>query len=71
MKELNDFALFILAYREDHHLSKNKFAQLLDVTKETIKNWEEGEANPRYDTLVKISRITHTPVTHFFPIDCL
>ncbi len=71
MKNLNDFSLFVLAYREDHHLSKNKMAELLGVTKETIKLWEDGISNPRYDTLIMISRVTHTPVTHFFPIDCI
>ena len=48
MKNLNDFALFILAYREDHHLSKDKMAELLGVTHETIKLWEDGKANPRF-----------------------
>jgi transcriptional regulator with XRE-family HTH domain len=33
-------------YRKDAHLSRNKFAEILDVSATTIQNWESGKAVP-------------------------
>lgn len=71
MVELNDFSLFLLAYREDHRLSQGKLAELLGISKMTVSAYERGVSNPRYDTLCHISRTLKKPVTHMFPIDCI
>ncbi len=71
MPVLSDFAIFILAYREDNHLSQRELAEKIGTTQTIISWWERGNDNPRYETLVKISRALHVPVTHMFPIDCI
>lgn len=71
MKELNDFGLFILAYREDHELNKKELGALIGVDAMTLAQWEKGKNSPRYDTLIKISRALKVPVTAFFPEDVL
>lgn len=44
--------------REDLELSQFQFADLLDVDRKTVGNWEAGRNQPRYGDLMLIASVT-------------
>ena len=44
--------------REDLRLSQQEFADLLDVDRKTVSNWEGGRNHPRYGDLMLIASVT-------------
>jgi len=40
----------------------------LDISSETLSNWERGEAAPRADQLVKIAEFFDVSITYFFDL---
>lgn len=71
MTRLNDFALFILAYMEDHELTRQALADLIGVNRMTLRYWLKGDANPAYDTIIQICRALDVGVEDLFPDDCV
>lgn len=71
MKELNDFALALTAYRENHNLTQVRLAEMLGVQTNVVWTWENTVRSPRYDTLIHIARTLHIPVQDFFPEDVI
>lgn len=45
----------ILKIRKDNKMSQDEFAEILDVTRQTISNWENFKNYPDIETLIKIS----------------
>lgn len=45
----------ILKIRKDNKMSQDEFAEVLDVTRQTISNWENFKNYPDIETLIKIS----------------
>ena len=71
MKILNDFAIWLIAYREDHRLKQDELGALIGVDGSAIGAWERGECSPNYANLCKISRSLKVPITEFSPEDCI
>lgn len=45
----------ILKIRKDNKMSQDEFAEILNVTRQTISNWENFKNYPDIETLIKIS----------------
>lgn len=45
----------IVKIRKEHDLSQEKFANMFNVTRQTVSNWENEKSYPDLLTLVKIS----------------
>lgn len=45
----------ILKIRKDNKMSQDYFAEALDVTRQTVSNWENSKNYPDIETLIKIS----------------
>lgn len=45
----------ILKIRKDNKMSQDEFAEVLNVTRQTISNWENSKNYPDIETLIKIS----------------
>lgn len=45
----------ILKIRKDNKMSQDEFADILNVTRQTISNWENSKNYPDIETLIKIS----------------
>lgn len=43
--------------RKENNFSQEKLAEMLDVTRQTIANWESGITMPNSDQLLKLSKI--------------
>lgn len=51
-----DLGKKIIEMRKNAKLSQEQLAEKLDVTRQTISNWENGKLYPDIDALVKISK---------------
>lgn len=51
-----DLGKKIIEMRKNAKLSQEQLAEKLDVTRQTISNWENGKFYPDIDALVKISK---------------
>src|SRR3989338_9653321 len=62
-----DFTLgnIIKKARKEVGLSQKEFGDLLHVSDKTVSSYEVGRAVPSFDTIKKISRIVHKPITYF------
>ncbi len=45
----------ILKIRKDNKMSQEQFAEVLNVTRQTVSNWENGKNYPDIETLITIS----------------
>ena len=45
----------ILKIRKENKMSQEQFAEILNVTRQTVSNWENGNNYPDIETLIKIS----------------
>ena len=60
MKEggfLFDFGLRLRGLREKHKLSQEQLGEKVNVTRQTISNWENDNIQPSIEMLVKIARV--------------
>lgn len=51
--------------RREIGLSQKEFAQHLEVSDKTVSSYEVGRATPSFDTIKRISRIVHKPISYF------
>lgn len=51
--------------REARDISQRKLASELEVSNQTIANWEKGKSKPQLDNIVKISKYFNVPVNFF------
>ncbi len=49
----------ILKIRKDNKMSQDQFAEILNVTRQTVSNWENEKNYPDIETLIKISNEFH------------
>lgn len=49
------FGTRIKALRVSHGLNQVEFGKMLNVTKQSVSNWENGNIQPSIDMIVKIS----------------
>ena len=45
----------ILKIRKDNKMSQEQFSEILNVTRQTVSNWENGKNYPDIETLIMIS----------------
>ena len=57
----------ILIHRKRKRLSQTELAELVDVSKSTISNYESNKTQPTFDVLVKISRSLEVPLSSLIP----
>ena len=50
------------ARREAGYRTAQDFAEDLEVSVWTVRSWESGKSQPRYDVLREISRLTSRPM---------
>lgn len=56
-------------YRKAFHLSQDKLAEMLGVTRQTIISIEKGKYNPSLPLAIKIARIFHASVEDIFILE--
>ena len=42
--------------RNEYHLSQEELAELLDVSRQAVSKWEQGQGYPEVETLLRLSR---------------
>jgi len=57
-KELSILALNLRAIRKDYELTQADFGEMFGISRSLIGSYEEGRANPPYDTLIAISNFS-------------
>ena len=48
INEYSNFGIMIKKYRKDHKLTQKQFANILQVSEITIRNWETNRISPNY-----------------------
>lgn len=67
MTEIN---MNIRKYRRKKGLSQEKLAEQLNVTRQTVSNWETGKAYPDVDMVIRLSTALETDPNHLlYPAD--
>lgn len=51
-----EFGALVRRYREEKHYSREKLAELCDISDRCISNIERGVSNPKLDTVIKLCR---------------
>ena len=64
-----DLGKKIIEMRKNAKLSQEQLAEKLDVTRQTISNWENGKFYPDIDALVKISKCFHISLDDLLSYD--
>ncbi len=49
-------------YRNKRELTQEQMANMLSVSRQSYSNYETGEAEPSFETLIKISKILRTSI---------
>lgn len=49
-------------YRNKRELTQEQMANMLSVSRQSYINYETGEAESSFETLIKISKILRTPI---------
>ena len=57
--------------RIDSNLTQVEIAKILDMTRQTFKNLEMGETDPRFHLLQKIAELTKKPLSSFYELSPL
>ena len=52
---MNDVAVNIKMYRKKRGYSQEELAKKINVTRQTVSNWETGKAYPDIETLKNLS----------------
>ncbi|MBO1306038.1 helix-turn-helix domain-containing protein [Enterococcus sp. 669A] len=68
-RQLMPFAISILNVRANSDLSQEDLAQLLNVTKQDVDDWEKCRKAPDADILPKLANVSHHAVTITFEPD--
>lgn len=60
-----DFYEKVITLCKERGVSRSKMADDIGISRSTPKDWENGKATPRYDTLKKLANYFGVPVTYF------
>ena len=52
----------IKAYRKKRGFTQGQMSELLSVSRQTYINYESGDAEPAFETLIRISKVLATPI---------
>lgn len=52
----------IRKYRKEKHLTQKRLGELAEIAEPTIRRYELGKLNPKYETLLKIASALEIPV---------
>ena len=58
------FKVFLDAVRVNTSMSQEKWAKELSVTVGTVKSWEAGRTQPRFDQVQKMSELSGIPLDY-------
>lgn len=61
----------IKALRENMDLTQSQYAEVLGVSRSTVKGWETGVNKPEADMLEKMADLHHVPIDFIFGRDSL
>ena len=61
----------IKALRENMDLTQSQYAEVLGVSRSTVKGWETGANKPEADMLEKMADLHHVPIDFIFGRDSL
>ncbi len=61
----------IKALRENMDLTQSQYAEVLGVSRSTVKGWETGVNKPEADMLEKMADLHHVPIDFIFGRDAL
>lgn len=53
---------------DEEPMSQSRLAELINVTQQTVSDWERGETAPRDDMKVRIAEVVHQDVRQLFPL---
>jgi len=59
----------IKALRKSHNLNQVQLAQKLDVSKQTVSNWENNNILPSIEMLIKIARFFSVSTDYLLELD--
>lgn len=60
-----DFYAKVIAQCKEKGVSRSRMADDIGISRSTPKDWENGKATPRFDTIKKLSNYFGVPVTYF------
>lgn len=60
-----DFYTKVIAKCKEKGVSRSRMADDIGISRSTPKDWENGKATPRFDTIKKLSDYFGVPVTYF------
>lgn len=60
-----DFYAKVIAKCKEKGVSRSRMADDIGISRSTPKDWENGKATPRFDTIKKLSDYFGVPVTYF------
>lgn len=58
----------IRSLREENGMTQSEFAEILDVTRSCVANWETGARIPDCNFVKKIAAVFHVPMDHIYGI---
>ena len=64
-----DLGKKIIAMRNEKNLSQEQLAEKLNVTRQTISNWENGKFYPDIDSLVNLSKFFNVSLDNLLSYD--
>lgn len=59
-------AISLAAARVNANMTQEEVAKAMNVSKNTIVNWEKGRNSPQYSQMVKLCEIYHMPMDYIF-----
>ena len=70
-EERTPLQIRIKALRENMDLTQSQYAEVLGVSRSTVKGWETGVNKPEADMLEKMADFHHVPIDFIFGRDSL
>lgn len=70
-EERTPLQIRIKTLRENMDLTQSQYAEVLGVSRSTVKGWETGVNKPEADMLEKMADLHHVPIDFIFGRDSL
>lgn len=46
LNKIRNWPLYLVKFRTEHYMTQEKLADLLQISKRNVENWEQGESIP-------------------------